>query len=165
MEVPEENKVVEVAQDVLEKLLKLMGISATVAVSVERSVVSGEAASINLNVKGEDLGILIGWHGQTLATLEYIVRLLVGAQMEFRLPIVIDIEDYRRRRQEALRALALRIAEQVKAMGAPFTLEPMPASERRIIHLALADHPDVTTESTGYGFARKVMILPTPRAS
>ncbi len=165
MEVPEENKVVEVAQDVLETLLKLMGISATVAVSVERSEVSGEAASINLNVKGEDLGILIGWHGQTLATLEYIVRLLVGAQTQFRLPIVIDIEDYRRRRQEALQALALRIAEQVKAMGTPFTLEPMPASERRIIHLALADHPDVTTESTGYGFARKVMILPKPRAS
>ena len=76
------------------------------------------------------------------------------------MPIVIDVEGYKQRRYDALQALALRVAEQVKAKGKPFALEPMPAYERRIIHLTLADHPDVTTESTGEGETRKVVIVP-----
>jgi spoIIIJ-associated protein len=75
-------------------------------------------------------------------------------------PIIIDVEGYKQRRYEALRALAWRLAEQVKVRGVPFSLEPMSAYERRIIHLALADHPDVTTQSIGEGEARKVVILP-----
>jgi spoIIIJ-associated protein len=70
------------------------------------------------------------------------------------------VEGYKQRRSEALQALAVRMAEQVRLKGVPFTLEPMPAYERRIIHMALTDHPDVTTESTGEGDARKVVILP-----
>jgi len=81
-------------------------------------------------------------------------------QMQVRIPIVIDVEGYKRRRCEGLRALARRLAEQVKAKKMPFTMEPMSAFERRVIHLALADHPDVTTESTGMGETRKVVILP-----
>lgn len=165
-EMPEEKSIAETSKQVLERILELMGISAVVTASVECAVETGEEAPtcISLDVQGEDLGILIGWHGQTLASLEYIVRLVAGSQTQNRLLIVIDIEGYRKRRQEALRALALRIAEQVKATGTPFTMEPMPASERRAIHLALANHPDVTTQSTGFGFARKVMVLPKPRA-
>jgi spoIIIJ-associated protein len=75
-------------------------------------------------------------------------------------PIVIDVEGYKQRRYKTLQALALRIAEQVKAKGEPFALEPMPAYERRIIHRALTDHADVTTQSIGVGEARKVVILP-----
>ena len=71
-----------------------------------------------------------------------------------------NVEEYKQRRCEALQALAWRITEQVKAGGEPFTLEPMPAYERRIIHLTLAEHPDVTTQSIGEGEARKVVILP-----
>ena len=76
------------------------------------------------------------------------------------LPIVVDVEGYKQGRSEKLQALAWRLAEQVKDGSKPFTLEPMPAYERRVIHLALAEHPDVTTESVGLGEARKVVIRP-----
>ena len=93
----------------------------------------------------------------------YIVRLIVANKAKARVPIVIDVEGYKQRRYEALRALAHRMAEQVKARGRPFALEPMPAYERRIIHMALADDPDVTTESVGEGEVRKVVIMPKPK--
>jgi len=77
-----------------------------------------------------------------------------------KMPIVLDIEGYKQRRCEGLRTLAMRLAEQVKTRRVPFTMEPMPAFERRVIHVALADHPDVVTESTGIGESRKVVISP-----
>ena len=118
------------------------------------------AAPIAFNIKGDDVGILIGWHGQTLSCLQYMVRIIVARQTQSWLPITIDVEGYKQRRYETLQALARRMAEQVQVKGVPFTLEPMPAYERRIIHLALADNPDVTTQSTGEGETRKVAILP-----
>ncbi len=160
----EQSYLVETAKNVLEKLLSLMGISASVAPSNQFATGEEEVtSSIALDVKGKDLGLLIGRRGQTLAALQYLVRLIVGQQTQNRLPIIVDIEGYKRHRWEALQALALRIAEQVKGRKMPFPLEPMPAFERRIIHLALADHPDVTTESTGQGEARKVVIMPKKR--
>ena len=163
MEVSEnKNDIAEVAKSVLETLLSLTGVSASVTPSAALLVEEEEGAtgSITLEIKGEDLGILIGRRGQTLSCLQYIVRLIVGHQTKAWLPITIDVEGYKRRRYDALRALAWRMAEQVKARGVPFALEPMVAYERRVIHLALADHPDVTTQSSGEGEARKVVILP-----
>ncbi len=164
MEMPEKenNDVAEAAKRVLEALLTMMEIAASIVPQV-RSFVEGESevtAPITLDIKGDDLGILIGRCGQTLSCLQYIVRLIVGHQTKTWVPIIIDVEGYKQRRYEALRALAWRMAEQVEANGMPFTLEPMPAYERRIIHLALAEHPAVTTESIGEGEARKVVILP-----
>jgi len=157
---PEESDIADAAKGILEALLSMMGVAASV-VSPARPFVEGEAtAPIALDVKGDDLGILIGRRGQTLSCLQYIVRLIVGRQTEAWVPIIVDVEGYKQRRYEALQALAWRIAEQVKAEQAPFTLEPMSAYERRIIHLALAEHPDVTTQSIGEGEARKVVILP-----
>jgi spoIIIJ-associated protein len=118
------------------------------------------AAPLGFNIKGEDLGILIGRRGQTLAALQYIVRIIVGRLTKTWAPIVIDVEGYKQRRYQALEAFAKQMAERVKAKGAPFTLEPMPAYERRIIHLTLANNPDVTTESVGQGETRKVVIKP-----
>ena len=115
---------------------------------------------MGLNIEGEDLGILIGRRGQTMASLQQMVRLIMAHQHQVRLPIVIDVEGYKQRRCEGLRLLAERLAEQVKVKGVPFTMEPMSPFERRIVHLALAEHPDVTTESTGVGEERKVVILP-----
>ena len=159
-----ENKdnIAEATKSVLETLLSLMGVSASVAPSTTLLVEGEEGTtdSVTLEIKGEDLGILIGRRGQTLSCLQYIVRLIVGHQMEAWLPITIDVEGYKRRRYDALQALAWRIAEQVEAKRLPFALEPMLAYERRVIHLALADHPDVTTQSSGEGEARKVVILP-----
>jgi len=160
MPAPEEGDIADTARDVLEALLSMMGVAASV-VSPARSSVEGEAtAPITFDIEGDNLGILIGRRGQTLSCLQYIVRLIVGRQSEAWVPIIVDVEGYKQRRYEALQALAWRIAEQVKAEGKPFTLEPMSAYERRIIHLALAEHSDVTTESIGEGEARKVVILP-----
>jgi spoIIIJ-associated protein len=120
----------------------------------------GVPNSITLNVEGDDLGILIGRRGQTLSCLQYLVRIIVGHQEKVWLPIVIDVEGYKQRRCNALQALAWRIAEQVAQKKEPFALEPMTPFDRRIIHLALVDHPDVTTESRGEGEARRVVVIP-----
>ncbi len=156
-----ESDISEIAKGVLETLLSKMGVAASVeAHAVSFAEEAEGAVPVTLDIRGEDLGILIGRRGQTLACLQYVVRLIVSNQTGEWLPIDIDVEGYKVRRQESLRALAGRMAEQVKVGQRPFTLEPMPAYERRIIHLALADHPDVTTESTGVGEVRKVVILP-----
>ncbi len=160
----------ELAQEVLEKLLDLMGLETSVVpvepIAQEPTEEAPEgnqipqAPAIAFDVKGDDLGILIGRRGQTLASLQYIVRLIVGNQAKVWVPITIDIESYKKRRYESLQALAWRMAEQVKTRRMPFALEPMPAYDRRIIHLTLADNPDVTTQSNGEGEARRVVIIP-----
>ncbi len=158
----QESDASETVRSVLETLLNMMEISGSI-VSKDSPVVGGEeevTAPIAFDITGDDLGILIGRRGQTLASLQYIVRLIVGNKTKTWAPIVIDVEGYKQRRDEVLRNLAERMAEQVRARGTSFTLEPMPAYERRIIHITLADHPDVTTESIGEGFSRKVVILP-----
>ena len=161
-EAEERGEIDETAVSVLEALLARLGLEASVVSEIKPPLGGGEGAPdvITLNVKGDDLGILIGRRGQTLAALQHIVRLIVANRAKARVPIVIDVEGYKQRRYEALQALARRVAEQVKTRGRPFALEPMPAYERRIIHLTLADNPDVTTESTGEGEVRKVVIVP-----
>ena len=157
-----EGDIAEATKGVLEKLLTLMGVAGSIVPQAQPSVEGEEeaGAAIAFDVKGEDLGILIGRRGQTLSCLQYIVRLIVGHQTTTWVPIVIDVEGYKQRRYQALRTFARHMAEQVKAREEPFTLEPMSAYERRIVHLALADHPDVNTESIGQGAARRVVIMP-----
>ncbi|UCH51550.1 MAG: protein jag [Chloroflexota bacterium] len=147
--------VVEVAKDVMETLIKSMKITADISVTQANN---GELP-VTLNVEGDDLGVLIGRRGQTLASLQYIVRLIVAEKLKAWVPINVDVAGYKKRRYESLQNLALRLAEQVKRSRRLITLEPMPADERRIIHLTLADSPDVTTQSMGEGEMRKVAIL------
>jgi len=157
-----ESEIADAARDILETLLDLMEIPASVN-PVHGALVESRAEatdSITLNVEGDDLGILIGRRGQTLSCLQYLVRIIIGQQKKVWLPIVIDVEGYKQRRCNALQTMALRIAEQVTQRKERFALEPMPAFDRRIIHLALVDHPDVTTESSGEGEARRVVIIP-----
>ena len=159
--IPEnESAIVDAAKDILEALLSLMGVAVSVVPGAKPFVEGeGEAtAPITFDIKGDDLGILIGRRGQTLDSLQYLARIMVAYQTKAWAPIVIDVEGYKQRRSEALQALAWRMAEQVKTKGVPFALEPMSASERRIVHLALADHSEVTTQSTGIGEARRVVI-------
>ena len=152
----------ELTRDILEKLLALMGVDGFIVPQVQPIIEEGQETtpSIVLNIEGDDLGILIGRHGQTLAGLQYIVRLMVSHQTKEWLPIVIDVEGYKERRYRTLQTLARNMAEQVKVSGTSFTLEPMSAYERRVVHLALADHTNVTTESIGQGESRKVVISP-----
>ena len=163
LEASKESDVVSFTQNVLKTVLEKMGVTASVVFKTEPIIQAAEKTPppIVFDIEGEDLGILIGRRGQTLACLQYITRLIVAQEMKAPTPtIVIDVGGYKQRRYQTLKALAQRLAEQVATSGNPFTLEPMPAYERRIIHLTLTDHPDVTTESTGFGEARKVVILP-----
>ena len=144
---------IEIVTEILDTLLKLMGIEG------EISVLS-HGLPVVLNVEGKDLGILIGRQGQTLASLQYITRLVVAGQLKSWLPLNVDVAGYKRRRHESLQRLALHLVEQVKLTKRAISLEPMPSDERRIIHLALADHPDATTQSVDEGENRKVVISP-----
>jgi spoIIIJ-associated protein len=139
--------------EILDKLLGLMGVQGKV------EVLSAELP-LALNVKGDDLGILIGRRGQTLVALEYVTKLIVVQRLKTWLPLTIDVGGYKKHRRDSLEKLALYLAEQVKSRRRAVPMEPMPADERRIIHLALADHPDVRTESVGEGENRKVVVLP-----
>ena len=151
----EKADVVKVAKEVAEELIKSMRITADVSVTQSAT---GELP-VTLNIDGDDLGVLIGRRGQTLASLQYVVRLIVAEKLKMWVPINVDVAGYKNRRYESLQNLALRLAEQVQRNRRLIMLEPMPADERRIIHLALADHPDITTQSMGEGEMRKVAIL------
>jgi spoIIIJ-associated protein len=105
------------------------------------------------------LGILIGRRGQTLASLEYITKLVVVGRLKAWIPLTVDVGGYKKHRRDSLQRLALYLAEQVKSRRHAITMEPMPADERRIVHLTLADDPDVTTQSIDEGEHRKVVIL------
>ncbi len=147
------------AKDVLTSLLKYMGMEAEVSIASP----SSGGMPVSLDINGDDLGVLIGRRGQTLASLQYLVRLIVSEKLKIWVPINVDVAGYKKRRYESLRSLALRLAEQAKRGRRVITLEPMPADERRVIHLALADNPDVTTQSMGEGEKRKVAIFPKKR--
>jgi len=160
----EEDNVAILAKGVLEELLRLMGLTAEVELAPSPPNEDGsERNSISLEVKGEDLGILIGRHGDTLASLQYILRLIVAHYQKMRVFLTIDIEGYKQRRYKSLRELALNLAQRAKSTGQLMTLEPMPADERRVVHLALSVNPDVTTQSVGEGEVRKVVIQPKKR--
>jgi spoIIIJ-associated protein len=155
--------VVSFTRSVLETILAKMGVTASVVSKTEAIIqeVEKTPAPVAFDIEGEGLGILIGRRGQTLACLQYITRLIVAQEMKAPTPtIVIDVAGYKQRRYQALQALAWRLAKQVATSGNQFALEPMPAYERRIVHLTLGDHSDVATESIGVGEARKVVILP-----
>ena len=150
----------EVAWTILEELLSKMGVTASLETQPGTSVMPGEDAekAVVLDIRGDDLGILIGRRGQTLACLQYLLRLMVASRIKAFVPLIVDVNGYRQRRYKVLRTLAQRTAEQVVANRMPSALEPMPAFERRIIHMILSNHPEVTTQSIGFGEARKVVV-------
>jgi spoIIIJ-associated protein len=147
-----EKDVVKVVTEILDKLLELLGVTGEVEVLTDE-------IPLELDIEGDDLGILIGRRGQTLASLEYITKLIVVGRLKAWIPLTVDVAGYKKRRRDSLQRLALYLAEQVKSRRRAITMEPMPADERRIVHLTLADNPDVTTQSIGEGENRKVVIL------
>ncbi len=152
---------VDLASDHLSQLLAFMEIDSEVSVRTPETPGDGLGrASAVLDVNGDDLGLLIGRRGTTLAALQYMINLMVSRKMGSRVLISLDIEHYRRRREDSLTGLAQRMADRVRKSGRSLTLEPMPAGERRIVHLALAEDIAVTTGSVGEGEGRKVVIYP-----
>jgi len=153
------------AQTALEEILHQMQIEARVVLRTGEPQDDGGSRipPIALEVGGEDLCILIGRRGETLAALQYILRLILAHQHKGRVPLTVDVEGYKQRRYVSLRDLAARMAQQAVSTRQSRTLEPMPADERRVVHLALAVNPDVETQSVGEGELRKVVIVPRKR--
>jgi spoIIIJ-associated protein len=159
--VPVDAADIDAAKGVLENLINLMGLEADV--TPREPVTAGDGLDMIqavLDVDGDDLGLLIGRRGQTLASLQYLLNLILAKQLGKRVSFGVDVDGYRRRREEALVSLARRSASRVRNTGRSVTLEPMPPNERRIIHLTLAEDPNVITVSIGEGDARKVAITP-----
>ena len=152
----------KVARDVLMDLLNQLEIEASI--EMEESKVADnegtEEKSMVLNIVGDDLGILIGRRGLTLSSLQYITRLIASQKTGINAPLVLDVNGYKQRRYESLQALSRHVADQVIVNHRSIALEPMPAYERRIVHMTLANNPKVTTQSTGFGDARKVVVSP-----
>ena len=151
----------QIAVELLDELLVKMGVEASFESKPAETVMPSEETedAIVFDIKGEDLGALIGRRGQTLACLQYLLRLMVANRVNSFAPIILDVNGYRQRRYLALHSLASRIAEEVVANRMPSALEPMPAFERRIIHITLAENSLVTTQSIGFGDNRKVVVL------
>ena len=147
------------AYDLLSELLQNLDIDAEIELSWLDEPEDSDRP-LNLNVVGDDLGILIGRNGETLASIQYLIRLMINQELHRWKNIVIDIDGYKQKRAEQLSQLAHRLAEQVVDSGRPVSLEPMPASERRLVHIALRNHEHVYTASTGEDIRRKVQILP-----
>ncbi|GAB4569951.1 MAG: KH domain-containing protein [Anaerolineae bacterium] len=158
--VSEMEEILEEARELLQGLIDHMGITATVRTRIVPPEEGQDQPSMVLNIEGQDLGILIGRRGETLMALQYLTRLMVNHRRHRWVNIIVDVEEYRMRRDRHLRDLALRMAEKVVQTGKPVKLEAMPPRERRIIHITLRDHPHVTTQSIGEGENRKVMIRP-----
>ena len=156
---PEEDEA-ELAAQMLDHLLQLMGIEADVSIRDAETPGDGLGmATAVLDVEGDDLGILIGRRGETLTALQYLLNLMAGRQFGEHTFFTVDVEGYRRRRERTLTGLARRTADMVKRTGRPSSLEPMPANERRIIHIALSEDRQVMTESEGEGDERAITIL------
>jgi spoIIIJ-associated protein len=148
------------ARVVVESLLERMEIDAAVDASWGEASDDRDQRPLLINIRGGDLSLLIGRKGETLSALQYITRLIVAKETQRSIAVVIDVQGYRARREQQLRQLAKRMATQAVERGRTMVLEPMPANERRIIHLELRDHPNVTTESIGEADQRKVTIIP-----
>jgi spoIIIJ-associated protein len=151
----------QVGREVLAEVLRMMGIRASVESKLGYELADeNEDPPVVLNITGDDLGILIGRRGETLRAMQYLIRLMVSHRLKQWTNLVVDVENYLVRRRRALESLALRVAERVAQTGRSQALEPMPSYERRLVHIALRNHPDVATQSVGEGEKRKVTIVP-----
>ena len=156
---PEHDALLDRTESVISKMLHLLNLQAQVSAHYGATERDGRH-NIHVDIRGNDLSVLIGRRSETLSAFQYIASLIVGKGEQQFVQLTVDVEGYRDRREKQLIQMAKRMADQVAKTGRRQTLEPMPSAERRIIHIALRDHPDVKTESTGDDPYREVMILP-----
>jgi spoIIIJ-associated protein len=149
-----------IAKATVQALLEHMDVRAEVQARMGEADEPGLAAPVLIDINGGDLSFLIGRNAETLNALQLVTRLIVGKEVGQPAHIVIDVSGYRQRREEGLRQLAQRMAQQAISSGRRQTLEPMTPAERRIIHMELRESQEVTTESTGEEPRRKVVIIP-----
>lgn len=148
----------EKAQKTLKEILSFLGMEAKIQIK-------DEPDRLRISFKGDGSGLLIGRQGQTLDALEYLVNKIVHKGAEDKKKIVVDTENYRVRREEALIKLAKRMGEKAKRTGKPVTMSPLNAQERRIVHLALQNDKALRTHSKGTGLYRKIVISPEKKPS
>ena len=147
--------VVKTTSEVSDNIISLLGVEVVSTLTqVEREDLGGPV----FEIEGDDAGLLIGRRGDTLKALQFLVKYLVSQKLNANVNMLVDVEGYQDRRYQSLMSMARRVAQRVADSGRPITLEPMPPNERRIVHMALADHPRVTTESTGSGSSRQVVV-------
>ncbi len=155
-----DNIALHVARETVSELLERMNIKAQVVTKLGEADERDDSLPILADIQGDDLSILIGRRSETLNALQYIARLIVNKELGRPVTLILDVEGFRMRRDRQLRTLAQRMADQTMKTGRRQMLEPMPASERRIVHMELRNHPGVTTESMGEEPHRKVTIIP-----
>jgi spoIIIJ-associated protein len=158
---PEAEPFAALAQKTLAELLERMGMEADV--QLDAAEMDEDLPSVELSISGEFMGILIGRHGDTLAALQFLLGLLVSREAGQRVRVIVDVEGYRERRARMLRDMAMRAADRAQRYRQPIFMDPMIPSERRIVHLTLADHPYVATHSIGEGDGRRVVVSPKSR--
>jgi len=147
--------VVKTTSEVIDNIISLLGVDVVSTLTqVEREDLGGPV----FEIEGDDAGLLIGRRGETLKALQFLVKYLVSQKLDANVNILVDVEGYQDRRYQSLMSMARRVAQRVADSGRPITIEPMPPNERRIVHIALADHHRVTTESTGSGSSRQVVV-------
>jgi spoIIIJ-associated protein len=152
-ETPKASDKEDAAKEIVGQLLSRMGIRCSVTARATTE-------SIVVDVSGRDLGVLIGWRGETLRALQTMTNLLASRKLGPEQRVIVDVERYRQRRENTVREIAYRAARQVKVTGDPITLDAMQPFERRAIHLALESDPDVTTVSIGEEPDRRVVVGP-----
>ena len=150
----------EAARTVVQDLLSRMRVNASTTAGWTVPEDEHEMRHALVEIHGQDLGIMVSRRGEALSALQYLARMMVARKLGRPLPVIVDVEGYRRRREQQLRRMARRAAEQAVERGHIVTLEPMPANERRIIHIELRGHSGVITESVGVGRQRKVTVVP-----
>ncbi len=154
----EDRQNLKAVKSVVNELLERMRVRAEVSAKYIEPQDSKDQRVVLVDVEGKDLSILIGRRSETLNAMQYITSLIVNKDLGRWVPLMIDVQGYRNRRERQLRQLGRRMAEQAIQSGRKQTLEPMPPNERRLIHLELRDHPQVYTESVGEEPYRKVTI-------
>ena len=155
----EQDPLLDRTESVISKLIHMMGLQAQISAhygDIDRP----DRRYIHVDVRGKDLSVLVGRRSETLNAFQYVASLIIGKETQQFVHLVVDVEGYRARREKQLAQMAERMADQVAKNGKKQTLEPMTSAERRIVHIALREHPAVITESTGEEPHRKVMILP-----
>ncbi len=150
----------KIAANVVRDLMEKMRVKATVTAKIGEAADDIDSRVIMIDIQGDDLSYLIGRHFEVLHSLQYITGLIVGREVGHWVPLVLDVQGYRQRRERQIRQMATRMADQVVKTGRRSSLEPMPATERRIVHLALRDNNQIMTESIGEEPNRKVVIYP-----
>ena len=158
VEFESDNDSAKIAGEVLAKLINLMDVE---AVSSLTGTGDGDKSGPTFDVEGDDAGLLIGRRGETLQALQFITRVITNNETGNRSMISVDVEGYYERRDQSLINLADRVAQRVVRTGRQIELEPMNARERRVIHMSLAEHGYVYTESSGIGDGRRIVIMPS----